>query len=92
MTNILDYHWYPVFKSVATDLMAKNDNYKFMTVWGDQIDKSIPYPNDSPYYNLNTDLINKHANKFWAGEYKTAEECAKALDKDVTDATTRQAS
>jgi len=90
MNNILTYHWYPVFKSVVADIMEKDDNYKWMAVWGPQIDKSIPYPNDNPYYNLNTDLINKHATKFWAGDYKTAEECAAGLDQDVTDSTTRQ--
>ena len=90
MNNILSYHWYPVFKSVVSDIMEKSSDYKWMSVWGPQIDKSIPYPNDNPYYNLNTALINKHATKLWDGEYKTAEECAAALDKDVTDSTTRQ--
>lgn len=92
MNNVLSYHWYPVFKSVVDDIMVKNPDYKWMSVWGPQIDKSIPYPNDSPYYNLNTDLINKHATMLWDGQYKTAEECATALDKDVTAATMRQMS
>jgi hypothetical protein len=92
MNNILTYRWYPVFKSVVPDIIEKDDNYKWMSVWGPMIDKSIAYPNDSPYYNLNIPLINKHATKLWAGEYKSAEECATALDKDAVDVTTRQAS
>lgn len=92
MQTVLNYHWYPVFKSIIPDMMEKDPNFKWMAVWGPQIDKSVPYPNDSPYYNLNTALINKHCTKLWDGEYKTAEECAAGLDKDVTDATTRQMS
>lgn len=36
-------------------MMDKDPTNKWMSVWGPQIDRSIPCPNDSPYYNLNTD-------------------------------------
>jgi hypothetical protein len=79
-----------VWQSVIKDYIEKDDNYKWMGVWGPQIQKSVPYPNDHPYYNLNIDRINKHATKFWTGEYKTAEETAAALDKDVRDTISAQ--
>ncbi|MGI8551142.1 MAG: hypothetical protein ACR2PL_10230, partial [Dehalococcoidia bacterium] len=52
--DILDYHWYPVWNTVAQDIIAKDDRYKWMAVWGPQIEKSIPYTSDHPFYNLNT--------------------------------------
>jgi ABC-type glycerol-3-phosphate transport system substrate-binding protein len=88
--NILDYHWYPVWNTVIKEYIEKDDRYKFMQVWGPQIEKSVPYPNDHPHYNLSIPRINAHATKFWTGEYKSAEETAAALDKDVRDSIAKQ--
>jgi ABC-type glycerol-3-phosphate transport system substrate-binding protein len=88
--NILDYHWYPVWNTVIKDYIEKDERYKWMGVWGPQIEKSVPYTSDHPFYNLSIPRINAHATKFWTGEYKSAEETAAALDKDVRDAMTKQ--